>query len=418
MTTEEPQWDAVTEAEIALKKAFSDLKVSGDSALVPGTDTTPNRFILHTKGYYDLRAYVLSGKEFPRTPAAFQAKMPKAAFAKLTAIDSTIYDKTLETMVAIGSTCTEYHNSNLAKLVTAATEAANFSDNTIALLSDAEGINLKDHLNVLLDPKYKGSTTFDDAFYESKEAAQFTLTLLKADAEEKELEVKDVINTMIAFKENTMSQLTSVVFLDRQYNTGPVTNSSTVKTPYVQYLNAELATAISSFYATLKQAQDVWGRYEKARDIAIGVAFVPFGWIGSIIKGQEATNLQNEYNALIAKSTRLQQEWAEGEALINLVTRLTRQCDDIDDKMEAAIDAMVELAKLFTAQAKCYDGISNNLDGMHTGTDALAAANRKAYINYNLGECLKRLKELKLLAEEFAEAIIRDVSLTTGDVSA
>ncbi len=141
MTTpvEDPVWEPVDEAEMALKAAFTGLNEAATKAIVQGLIDTPNKFILHTRGYYgaslflsfsfslslslslslesaivcavacdgtchanharrhenrelDLRAYVLTGKDFPKTVAEFQTKMPKSAFTKLTLVDPEIYN--------------------------------------------------------------------------------------------------------------------------------------------------------------------------------------------------------------------------------------------------------------------------------------------------------------------------------------
>lgn len=42
--------------------------------------------------WLDLRSYVLTGKDFPKSATEFQTKMSKTAFQKLTEIDSEIYD--------------------------------------------------------------------------------------------------------------------------------------------------------------------------------------------------------------------------------------------------------------------------------------------------------------------------------------
>lgn len=46
------QWNPVTDAEKAVKEAFSTLNDSNDKVVVPSSQGKPNRFILHTKGYY------------------------------------------------------------------------------------------------------------------------------------------------------------------------------------------------------------------------------------------------------------------------------------------------------------------------------------------------------------------------------
>lgn len=192
-----------------------------------------------------------------------------------------------------------------------------------------------------------------------------------------------------------MAYLDNVKFLNRQYNTGPVTNSSTVKTPYLSYLNQEVAADIADINKIALEAQQTHNEWIKARATAIGTAFAGvFGWIAMGIFSKKAADLEAKLNGLKAKLNSLAQEWQEGVTLITYVTQLTKQCDDIDDKMDTAIKAMTELAALFSAQADCYDKIAFNLNGMYKGTDTNSANNRKAWINFFMKANILKLKEV------------------------
>jgi len=361
---------------------------------------------------------VLAGKELPRTVADFQTKMPRASFAELTAIDPLIYDKTQNTMTAVSTSCAAYHTQHLGKLVTVALSAVQYANMAIKNLVDVPDLNLKDNLNILLDPKYVGSSTFDTDFEDARGAAVDTLAVLKKGALTRKTEVNAVIATLIAFKDDTVKQLADVNFLTKQYSTGPVTNNSKIKTPYLTWLNAELKADLDAVARTKAEAQEKWGAYEKARDTAIGVAFVPFGWIGSIVKGIEAENLKAEYNNLNAKAEQYQREYAEGAVLVGYVAQLIAQFDKIDDLMDAAIDAMVELSILFSKQADCYTVISDNLDALDQGVTSNTAKSRRGRINGNIDATIAKLLELKALSTSFADAILREIQFATDDVSA
>lgn len=166
---------------------------------------------LLTPSLQDLRCYVLTGKTFPRTTAEFSAKMPKPGCSQLTNCDPDIYQKTMDTIVTIGSSCYAYHQSNLAKLVTAATTAAQFSDTTISMMVDAD-MGLRPSLNVMLDPKYRTVASQDDAFSDARELAVMVLTDLKTDANEKEAEIKEIVETMISVCTYPPTQLYIVRF--------------------------------------------------------------------------------------------------------------------------------------------------------------------------------------------------------------
>jgi hypothetical protein len=53
-------------------------------------------------------------------------------------------------------------------------------------------MNLKHHLDILLDPKYKSKADQDEPFQTSREAATMTLQMLKDDALSKKKVVDDV----------------------------------------------------------------------------------------------------------------------------------------------------------------------------------------------------------------------------------
>ncbi|KAJ4302030.1 hypothetical protein N0V88_002163 [Collariella sp. IMI 366227] len=409
MTT--PVWTPVDAAEKALKEAFTGLNDAATKAIVQGVVDAPNRFVLNTKGYYDLRAYVLSGKSFPTSTAEFQSKMPKSAFLKLTTIDPDIYNARLppNTLVNIGSTCAAYHANHLAKLGTAAVK---YSENTLSLLED-DGLGLLPQIEILLDPKYRNKASQDQVFEDAREGAQMTLTLLKDEATSKEVEVKEVLKSLIAFRENTALYLTDVQYLNKQYITGPVTNNSTMKTPYLKFLNDKVAADLAAVYSLAAEVQGTQAEYEKAKNIAIGTAFAGvIGWVFMGIYSKKAVDLEAKVRELQSQISVMANEWQEGSLLVTYVGRVVKQCDDIDDKMDVAIKAMTELAALFSEASYCYDKISFNLKGMWTGTDSDSAANRKAYITKFTKDAITKLKELKGLASEFAEAIIRNYDLT------
>lgn len=142
---------------------------------------------------------MLTGKTFPRTAAEFSAKMPKSGCGQLMNCDPDIYQKTQDTIITIGSSCFSYHQNNLSKLVTAATTAAQFSDTTISMMTDAD-MGLRPSLNVMLDSKYLNKASQDDTFRDARELALMVLGDLKTDAKEKEEEIKKIVETMVSVR--------------------------------------------------------------------------------------------------------------------------------------------------------------------------------------------------------------------------
>lgn len=94
--------------------------------------------------------------------------------------------------------------------MTAASTAANYSDNAVELLEEAEDINLRHQLNILLDPKYKTEADQDQAFKDAREGAHITLSMLKDDAVEKEGETKEILQSLITVRFSSLRQRLTV----------------------------------------------------------------------------------------------------------------------------------------------------------------------------------------------------------------
>ena len=215
-----------------------------------------------------------------------------------------------------------------------------------------------------------------------------------------------------------MNNLRGVQYLTKQYQTGPVENKSGQKLPYLQYLNTDLnsaSTRLTDLISQQNQKYEDWVRNNRtalicaagswltsslhnqktATGIAVGTAFCgPIGWVVMSFKASEASDLRDAYENLMSQVEKLKNDNQEQLDLITCVTQLVNQFDNIDDKMITAIDAMTELSQLFNEQATCYDKIALYLGGMKTGADAKGLANRKAFIDYNLKQAIKKLKEV------------------------
>lgn len=63
-----------------------------------------------------------------------------------------------------------------------------YCDSTVELLAEAEEINLRYQLDIMLSSKYKSADDLDNSYKDAKEAAMMTLSMLMDDAQEKALE--------------------------------------------------------------------------------------------------------------------------------------------------------------------------------------------------------------------------------------
>lgn len=149
---------------------------------------------------------------------------------------------------------------------------------------------------------------------------------------------------------------------------------------------------------TLRQAEETYGKWEYKKNLSIGLAFLGLpGWIAMATQAAEAASLKQAYDNLMATVNKLRESNASLANLITAVHQVCTQCDDIDNKMEAAIKAMTELGALFSAMGTCYDSIGVNLNGMATGVSADSAANRRNYINKQMGNAISKLSDVRPL---------------------
>ncbi|KAH7188129.1 uncharacterized protein B0J16DRAFT_317799 [Fusarium flagelliforme] len=414
-------WNPIDNDDIEAKKAFDALSRSVDKVILPSAEQgQPSRFILRSKAYFDVQAYVLSGRDFPTGYTDFD-KIPDSTFNKLWEIDSEIYSKTEDTMIAVGSTCWDYHENHLAKLVTVGQTAIQYSDDSVDLFETAEDINLRHQLDIILDDKYASYDDFDDDYRDAKEAAQLTLSMLRDNARDKYNRTNEITQTLvraeadippfpsIQFRERVLDNQSAVRYLIKQYKTGPVENRSDKKTPYVEILNKDLADNLFNLSNKVNEVRDKYSDWETNTSIPVGTCWIgPLGWAVMSIHGTKDSDLYRAYNGLQDLMAKHQQDRQGETELISFVNQLATQYTDIDQKMADAIAARTELSQLFRNQAECYDKIAVSIDRMKPTTDLRG---RKQYIQYQMKVAIGKLRELKVVAEEFTRSIMTQVKL-------
>ena len=177
-------------------------------------------------------------------------------------------------------------------------------------------MNLKYHLDILLQEKYKTQADQDVAFKDSREAALITIAMLKDDAETKKKEVdniteklvtvsesypayelcdirlpakspcsmlrvylfvsdhinaafSEIADTLSQFRTTTLALQPGVAALTKKFKTGPVENSSTdpaKKTPYLNQLNAKFNATLEKIEKDLKDARAKYAEWVSQRD--------------------------------------------------------------------------------------------------------------------------------------------------------
>ncbi|KAJ3532747.1 hypothetical protein NM208_g8298 [Fusarium decemcellulare] len=391
-----PEWNPTDPQDQDIKNAFANLSLSIDKVVLPPSNPNqPNRFILRSKAYFGLQAYVLSGKELPTRRDEFDAKLRQTALRKLTNIDDGIYDRTKGAMVAVGSSCLEYYDNHLHKLLTAGRMAIQFSEGAIELLESARDINLRHALSIILHERYTSRDNFDDAYYEAKEIAKMTLEVLRQNAREKQRETEDIRQTLIGYK------------------TGSVTNRAhDNKTPYIEYLNKDLADSLATLNKKVKEVQDQYSDWETNTAISIATCWiVGLGFTLGTAISFKAKPLRDAFDALEGQISRLEEDREAETSLITLTSLMATQCTDIDMKMTGAIGALTELSLFFSNQFDCYEKISESLDGIRGSPNLQGRTNRKIYIDYQAKTCVDKLKDLKAVALEFTTSILTQVKL-------
>ncbi|CAM1502322.1 Fc.00g043060.m01.CDS01 [Cosmosporella sp. VM-42] len=235
----------------------------------------------------------------------------------------------------------------------------------------------------------------DDIFRSAEEATQMTFTMLKNEATDKEEELKRILETMVTsmqFKENTMRLLRDADYLRAQYKTGPVRNSSVVKTRYLHYLNRQLRKDTENFQKLLEQSNDRYDEWRPGTGICNAVCGI-LGWITMSIKTAASTELRRAHGILRSQVDGLWRDRQEETEPIRLV-ELFAHSDGIDDKMGTTIQAMTELSAFFHEQAICFDKIAGYVCIIGTIADSKSLLNRNAYITDNTRKAVEKLKDV------------------------
>ncbi|KZF19535.1 hypothetical protein L228DRAFT_285938 [Xylona heveae TC161] len=416
MTVLADDWTAVTPDEKSSKAAFEKAFVTGPERVIQDAANpdggTKKKFILQTGGYYDLHTYVMSGMELPKTNAAFEAKMAKSAFSELINIDAEIYDQTRDTIVGISDSCHGFNDKTLGKLVVASNAAISYCKEAIDSLQDEEDINLKAHLDVLLDEKYKKPENIDEDYKAARESALAVLDNLKEEAEKKKKETDQIILELTAFKNKTILDKDMVDFLHKQYETGPVTTRSTgtekkdangnKQQPYATFLDAEATKALNDYNDAVTKSKKEWDKWVRATAIAATTAwFGPLGWIAMGIETDEAIKARAAYEAQESKKNESQSKRADIVKLLKHVKLLTFQFNELIPKMSSAIEAMGELSMLFSTQAESYETLGTHIKNIAKGAKAESWRTRKAWISKRIEKAVGTFKEILQAAEEF-----------------
>ncbi|KIL94081.1 hypothetical protein FAVG1_02643 [Fusarium avenaceum] len=391
-----PTWNPTNPDEQQIKEAFAVLSRVTDKVVLPSAAPgQSNRFILRSKSVYDFQAFVLSGKDFHANQQMFEARVSKTAFRKLSEFDPQVQPVTLELMVGTGVACTTFHQNHLPELVMAAQAAVQFSDTTLELLVNGEEINLFHNLSILTDEKYTASDRVDGAYRKANQAAHMVLSMLIQEARDKHRRTENITQSLSMFLNVIRNSQSQFEYLNRQFKTGPVVNQAADKsTPYLEYLNKDLATSLATFSNVEKNTATAIGTYK----------YVGLGRVAISLESANSGALRGAHETLQNQVFRHRQGAQEETDLIIFVSEVLAQRSGIDKKLADTISAMMELGFLFRDQSECYERISQLVHRIQPNQDLEALKSRKMFIQYHVETCANKLIELKALAQEFTRS--------------
>ncbi|TFK69547.1 hypothetical protein BDN72DRAFT_897216 [Pluteus cervinus] len=409
-------WSPTSDNEKEFREAFLKLQNSTNDLILtpaPGEDgATGKRFLLQGRSYFALKAYVMTGKGFPTTEAMFDTQIPPECFLKLTKVDSEIHAQTKTGLVKMGSSCSEFYDKSLYRIIDAGTLAVTWSEQTLNLLKHTTNLNLYDQLMVLLDTKYRKLADRDEKWTDANSAAEFILEELIKAADKGKTEAEAIRGLLLKFRDTTQGVLPWVQTLITKYEKGPVANSGTQNKPYLAYLNEDLAKVTKQMKEDLWRSNDTYDKWITATGLAIGVGvsfgWIPiFGWVPLAFTAKNAATLRESWVTLWESYNELIKHNKDEEKLIEFVQSMVKQWDGILVKMDGAIQAVTVLVGMFQEQSECYILIKAGLSRIEAATEA-GAGIRKACIENAISETITKVTELQAAGRGFIKAIIND----------
>ncbi|KAK5049513.1 hypothetical protein LTR84_004442 [Exophiala bonariae] len=405
-------WAPTSDEEKSLKDAITALQTSIVSVAKTGDQADAgSRFVLNSKDFYDVRAYIMSGKELPSADYEFDSRFGGNSFGDIVNFDNEIYSLTRKTMVEVGTTCQEYYNNQLSRLINALSPAIQYAENTTENLYRAEQINLKHQFGILLQDKYKSRADQDGEFNEAREAGLMTCEMVKEDASNKKREIDDIRATLISLKSKTQAFQPDVQKVIKQFKAGPAENSSNdqaAKRPYLDRLDAKYNTKLSETKKQLEGVRIKSSDLNTKPGMAVGLAQWPgLGWIPLDIARTDS--LKSAYNELEGVINEGERENNERTRLATNVSMLIEQSSDIDGKLSNLITALGKLSDFFGTQVTCVQKIDSYLNRVSGNPDS--ASNRRDFVLNGLTKTADLLQELKKTAEEFQRNATGEVQM-------
>ncbi|KAI1851340.1 hypothetical protein JX265_000426 [Neoarthrinium moseri] len=393
------------------------------------------QFILKTRGYYGenepLPTTFEVGMLFPKTNDEFSELYPADKMKKLTDLDDDIYTETRNTMVAIQNSCQNFNDNAMSKWLLVTNQTIEYSQYAIELLTGFGESSFKAQLEVLLDDKYSTPESQNDAtFQNTAQMANELLKELSKNAQEKATEVGKLIGQLQAFLGETTANKARIDFLRKQYYNGPVTVGRTnmpkmgkdgkPQEPYAKWLQSELEALreeIRKAFNDYNKTFEDWKHYTTVAVTAVTYIWIPVaGFIaGSVVMGVYADRARKAHNLYEEQKKYAFDKAGEEAPLVKLledISMLTSQHEDMATKMQSAIDALGEIKLLFLDQSRNF-GLAASMMGLAEGKLRSSLFLRKKFLQTAVDKAVVNWQQVADLAKEFlATADVNTVGIT------
>ncbi|KAK6532492.1 hypothetical protein TWF281_006681 [Arthrobotrys megalospora] len=385
---------------VNLQKGLDGLTTASKSSVVQvpassGT-TAVDKFVLDSKAYHDLHAYVLTGKGFPKDTNIFDNSLPRSGFSRIEAFDSDIYNKTQTTIMGIGQTCYWFTNSDLYKIIAVAGDSAAYASSAIRYLETQNELDLRQYFAILMHPRYANPSNRDDEFFMARQASESILITLHKQAESIKERVDTVVRALVSFRDATRQYHENILYLFQQYRDGPVKrNSRNMTKPFLFYLQEDLQSNIVKLQGELTLSDDKHKdsiSYTSAACTTWTTGI--FGIVATSVEADKAASLKNEIKNLDEKIENLKSSNPAEANLLQNINVLLFQCTDIFKKMDAAISAASNLATCFAQHADGYQLIRSSLKGLSDGLTLDNAVLRQRFVEKKRAQFTNDLRKV------------------------
>ncbi|OOQ86962.1 hypothetical protein PEBR_19348 [Penicillium brasilianum] len=374
------------------------LKAVATVQLPEGSDSKEPKekdcFLLKCRSYYDLQAYLFAGMKLPSSSDDYERLYPKENCAKLTEVDSGIYEVTKKGFLDIQKSCERFNREDFGYIPQVAGSVQTYSKNAIFLAG-----KLKEQVAVILDDKYEEESNRDKKFNDSKNACRSLLQLLQNRSSETAKSISDVITRIDGFQKETELNFEAVCFLKKEYRTGPVVDSLTKKEkldkelkpfpPYCKYIHGQIEELNKEVEKNIKRRDEEYEIWKHSTIVASTSVLYIWCPAASVPVMSVFTDRAIKADAAWqAAKIALAQNKADITTLTALSVNITGLCvlfDDLSDKIAAAKEALHNIKELFDKQSQNFG------DAIHMFSNADETIDESLFIQkLLLQDCIDR----------------------------